>query len=241
MRIPSGLITASLLALMSSPAVMAAEEEKSAWSGSAELGSIRTSGNTSTSSTSGKFDLKHAGEHWDSRLRLTSLNSKDDGETSKEKYTAGVQFDRNFSATTYLAITADQERDRFSGFEYQSTAGFGFGYRAINRDTMHLDLEAGPGYRRDKIDGSGDIQEEAIGRLALKYHWTINDAVKFFEEFTADMGSENSIYRSETGLQSRLNGSLAMNLSYKIKYVDEVPLGSEQKDTEFGVTLVYSF
>jgi len=241
MRTPSGLITASLLALMSSPAVMAADEEKSAWSGSAELGSIRTSGNTNTSSTTGKFEVKHAGAQWDSRLRLTSLNSKDDGETSKEKYTAGVQFDRNFSETTYLAITADQERDRFSGFEYQSTAGFGFGYRAINSDTMHLDLEAGPGYRRDKVDDTGEIQEEAIGRLALKYQWTINDAVKFFEEFTADMGSENSIYRSETGLQSRLNGSLAMNLSYKIKYVDEVPLGSEQKDTEFGVTLVYSF
>lgn len=108
MRTPSGLITASLLALMSSPAVMAADEEKSAWSGSAELGSIRTSGNTSTSSTTGKFEVKHTGAQWDSRLRLTSLNSKDDGETSKEKYTAGVQFDRNFSETTYLAITADR-------------------------------------------------------------------------------------------------------------------------------------
>ncbi|UZK02511.1 DUF481 domain-containing protein [Venatoribacter cucullus] len=241
MRAPSALFTASLLALMSSPVVMAADEEKSAWSGSAELGSIRTSGNTSTSSTTGKFEVKHTGAQWDSRLRLTSLNSKDDGETSKEKYTAGVQFDRNVSETTYLAITADQERDRFSGFKYQGTAGFGFGYRAINTDTMHLDLEAGPGYRRDKVDDTGEIQEEAIGRLALKYQWTINEAVKFFEEFTADMGADNNIYRSETGLQSRLNGSLAMNLSYKIKYVDEVPLGSENKDTEFGVTLVYSF
>lgn len=241
MRTPSALFTASLLALISSPAVMAADEEKSAWSGSAELGSIRTSGNTSTSSTTGKFEVKHTGAQWDSRLRLTSLNSKDDGETSKEKYTAGVQFDRNFSETTYLAITADQERDRFSGFKYQGTAGFGFGYRAINTDTMHLNLEAGPGYRRDKVDDTGEIQEEAIGRLALKYQWTINEAVKFFEEFTADMGADNNIYRSETGLQSRLNGSLAMNLSYKIKYVDEVPLGSDNKDTEFGVTLVYSF
>lgn len=241
MRIPSSLITASLLALISSPAVMAADEEKKAWSGSAELGSIRTSGNTSTSSTTGKFEVKHAGEQWDSRLRLTSLNSKDDGETSKEKYTAGIQFDRNFTETSYLAITADQERDRFSGFAYQGTAGFGYGYRAINTNTMRLDLEAGPGYRRDRVDVSGEIQEEAIGRVALKYHWTINDAVKFFEEFTADMGSDNSIYRSETGLQSRLNSSLAMNLSYKIKYVDEVPIGSKRKDTEFGVTLVYSF
>ncbi|MBQ0780103.1 MAG: DUF481 domain-containing protein, partial [Thalassolituus oleivorans] len=46
---------------------------------------------------------------------------------------------------------------------------------------------------------------------------------------------------SETGLQSQINGSLATKLTYKVKYVEEVPADKENTDSEFGVTLVYSF
>lgn len=243
MRYTTGLLTSGLLAVLASYPVQAEEEAGAAkvWSGSAELGTIRTSGNTSTSSISGSFDLKRDTEIWDSRLRLTALTSKEEGVTSKEKYTGTVQFDRSFSETSYLAIVGNQERDRFSGFEYQGTAALGYGHRLIQRDNMKLDIEAGPGYRREKIKATREIDDEAIARVAAKFSWTISEGVELFEEFTADMGDQNSIYRSETGLKSRINGSLATRLSYKARYVDQVPDGNENLDTEFGVTLVVSF
>ncbi|MGB0502636.1 MAG: DUF481 domain-containing protein, partial [Thalassolituus sp.] len=78
-------------------------------------------------------------------------------------------------------------------------------------------------------------------RLALNYSWTISEGVKFIEIFSAEMGSDQSVYKSETGLQSQLSGSLATKLTYKVKYVEEVPAETENTDSEFGVTLVYSF
>jgi len=239
MRIP---FLAALL--LSSPFVVAAEDTRevpSAWDGSAELGFIDTSGNTDTQSTNGAFKVKHKGEQWDKALKLTALTSKEDGVTSKEKYNGEINLDRNFDARSYLAITGTQERARFSGFEYQSTASVGYGYRVINEDKMKLAFEAAPGYRRDKLKESGDINEDTILRIDADFSWTIQKGVEFTEEFVAELGEENSTYKSETGLKSQINGSLATKLTYKIKYVDEVPPENKNTDREFGVTLVYSF
>ncbi|MBM97255.1 MAG: hypothetical protein CMI09_15560 [Oceanospirillaceae bacterium] len=211
------------------------------WGGSAELGTIATTGNTETSSLNGKFALNRDGTQWDFNSKLEALRSEEDDVTSKEKYYGSVQFDRKFSEHSYIAITADQERDRFSGYTYQSTASVGYGYRLVHTDVQHLDIEAAPGYRRDKLQDSGKIDEEDIIRLALKYGWKINDGTTFTQTANADLGAGNSIYKTETGLQSQLNGALATKLTYKVKYVDDVPEDTKNTDTEFGVTLVYSF
>lgn len=224
--------------LLAPASVLAAEP---AWDGSAELGTIFTSGNTDTQSINGNLTVKRTGVVWDSTVKLEALTSEEDGVKSKEKYSALTQFDRNFDEHSYLAIVARQDRARFSGYTYQSTTSINYGYRALTRDNMKLDLEAGPGYRRDKLEDTGDIQDETIARLALAYSWSIRDGVSFIENFTAEIGGDQSIYRSETGLQSQLSGSLASKITYKVKYVDEVPADTENTDTEFGVTLVYSF
>lgn len=241
MRIPRHLMSMLLAGSATLPALASTDASPSPWSGFAELGSIWTSGNTDTTSINGKFELNHKGTDWASKLRLEALTSEEDNVTSKEKYNALVQFDRSFSTRSYLAIVGQQERDRFSGFEYQGTGSVGYGYRAIEEERMKLHLEAGPGYRRERVKSSGEVNDEAVVRLALSYHWTIRDGVEFIEEFSADMGDENSIVRSETGLKSQINGSLATKLTYKVKYVDRVPVDTENTDTEFGVTLVYSF
>ena len=228
--------------LMASGAAYAAEEApQSPWSGSTELGYISTSGNTDTQSTNAAFAVKHKGEKWDKSLKLSALTGEEDGTTSKEKYNAEVKFDRNFSERSYLVIDATQERDRFNGFEYQSTASIGYGYRAIKEEKMNLSLEAAPGYRRDKLKESGDINEDSILRLAANFDWEISEGVSFIEEFTADIGDDNSTYKSETGLKSKIIGALATKITYKIKYVEEVPDDNENTDRELGITFIYSF
>lgn len=241
----------SVLAVAVAQGAIAEETDSSPWSGDAELGAIWTSGNTKTNSLNGRFGIKHETETWVSEMKLSALGSQErtagetDKRTTKEKYSGQLQFDRNLSEHSYLALSAQQDRDRFSGFYYQGSAGVGLGYRAIKQENMQLDLEAGPGYYREHTRPSdtaqGEVNEFAIVRLALKYDWTIREGVSFTEEVNAELGSDNSIYRSETGLKTQLNRSLATKLTYNVKYVEEVPEGKKKMDTEFGVTLVYSF
>ncbi|MDO6680947.1 MULTISPECIES: YdiY family protein [unclassified Oceanobacter] len=231
----------TLLAIAAHTQAADTEKMPPFWGGSAELGSIITSGNTETSSLNGKFGLSRKGINWDSHYRLEALTSKEDDTVSKETYYGAIQLDRNFSEHSYLALHADQERARFSGFTYQSTISVGYGYRAIDSDTTNLDLEAGPGYNRDKLENSDEIEEQGMLRLAMKYGWKISKTTHFTQIASAEMGDDNSTYKSETGLKSQINGSLATKLTYKIKYVEEVPDANKNMDKEFGVTLVYSF
>lgn len=224
-----------------------AEEETAAaktypiWSGSAELGSVWTSGNTDTSSVNAKLEVMREAKHWESKVRFDALTSEEDNKTTKEKYKGLTQLNYKLTDRSYIAGVAWQERDRFSGFYYQSAASLGLGYRIISRDNMGLEIEVGPGYSRERERESHQLNSEAIGRGALKYQWTIRDGVSFIEDFSVEAGESNAIYISETGLKSQINGSLATKLTYKVKYVDKVPTESENRDSEFGVTLVYSF
>lgn len=233
----------AIMALSTAPALATEATETSLpkWGGGAELGAIWTAGNTDTSSINGKFAVKREGTDWVSSLNLTALSSEDEEKTTKEKYTGQIQLDRKLSEHSYIAAVIQQDRDRFSGFEYQGTASVGYGYRAIKSENMDLAFEAGPGYYREHVRDTHEINEEAIGRIAMNYQWTIREGVSFIEEAVAEMGSDNQTYRSETGLKSQINGSLATKLTYKIKHVAEVPEDTKKTDSEFGVTLVYSF
>lgn len=211
------------------------------WSGAAELGTLVTSGNTDSSSLNGKLNVKHEGKVWDKKLKLAARNSKEDGETSKEKYNAELQLDRNFSKRSYLASLLKQERDRFSGFSYQTTGAIGYGYRVFTDKALKAHIEVGPGYRRDKIKDTGVTEEEWIARLAGKLQWMISPDVQLVQEISAEPGQDNSVYESETSLESQVIGALATKLSYSLTYTDKVPDDKVNTDREFGVTLVYRF
>ncbi|MDF1764268.1 MAG: DUF481 domain-containing protein [Oleibacter sp.] len=230
---------ALVAALILSPTAWAVDD--GAWNGSAELGTIFTSGNTDTQSINAGVAAKHKGDVWDSALRLSALTSKEDDVVSKETYSGLLQFDRNFTERSYLALVAEQERARFSGYTYQTVFSASYGHRIIQQDNLQFNAEVGPGVRRDKLEDTGEIQRDTIARLAANIDWTIREGVSFIENFTAELGADNSIYKSETGLQSQVAGNLATKITYNVKYVDKVPASSENTDTEFGITLVYGF
>ncbi len=240
------LLLASMLLMplsaIAADEVAEAPEETGPWSGSAELGTIFTSGNSETQSINASLGAERDGEKWDSTFRISALKTKDEDTTTAEKYTFFSQFDRTLTERSYLAIVASQDRDRFSGYTYQTAVSVNYGYHAIMQDDMTLDLEAGPGYQRDKEEDTGEILEGAIARVALNFDWTITDGTQFIEYFSIEAGDENTIYRSETGLLNQISGRLASKITYKVKHQETVPdEETEKTDTELGVTLVYTF
>ena len=105
---------------------------------------------------------------------------------------------------------------------------------------MLLDLEIGPGARQSKLT-AGDTENEFTARAAAKYAWSITKTSKFTENLLAEVGQDATITKSVTALSSKINGDLAMKLSYAIKHISDVPAGFEKTDSETAVTLVYSY
>jgi putative salt-induced outer membrane protein YdiY len=215
------------------------------WAGQAELGFIDTSGNTDTRSLNGKFNLTHDQQPMKTRLKLEALTSEENGEKSKERYFAELKGDYTLSDRSYVASVLSYDDDRFTGFEYQGVLSVGYGYHAWRAKQGHFDIEVGPGYRRTSLyirnDEGDKLEEELIGRLSLDFAADISDNATFLETFTVEAGEFSTVYRSIMGLQSTLVSTLAMKINYEVKYIDNVPEGTEKMDTIVGATLVYGF
>ena len=223
----------------------AAQPSAANWAGSAELGFIETSGNSDTQSLNGKFDISREKDALKTALKTEALTSKENGTSSKEKYTSEIKVDYSLDEFDYLTSTFNYEDDRFSGYEYQYTFALGYGYRAWNDEGGKLDLEIGPGYRRNVLDQRDDqgkkVEDEAVGRAALNLQVNLSSNAKFTEVITIEGGDANVIYKSDMGLESALIGALAMKINYQVKYTEEVPEDTENTESQVAVTLVYNF
>ena len=237
------LATSLLSSALILPSLSFAEEVT--WDGNAELGFIQTSGNSDTQSLNSKFKMSREEGPFKSGLRLVALSSEESGERSKEKYLAALKFDYAIGEKDYLTSQALYEDDRFNGYQYQSTTTIGYGYHAWKDENGKLDLEAGPGYRRDALEDRNEhgdkVIEEAVGRLSLDLLVNLGESAKFTEAFTVEAGDSKTVYTSDMGLQSTLTGSLAMKVSYEVKHTTDVPDGTKKTDSLVGITLVYDF
>ena len=247
-NISAVLLSATLLSANSVViAADAAAAEKSPWKSSAELGYVMTSGNSETSTINAKFDATHEKEKWRHNVHAEAFGASSTDQvtnvetTSAERYQLSGKSDYKYSEFNYVFGLANYDKDRFSGYEYQSTIAAGYGRRLINDEDMTLDLEIGPGLRVVKLDNAPDSDSEGILRLAGKFLWKVSDTATFTEDLSIDAGSDLTVSKSVTALTAKVNTSLAMKLSLTIKSNSVVPAGKEKTDSETAVTLVYSF
>lgn len=251
--INKAIASASIISSLLLPLLSQAESTETApsatpdasWAGNAELGFIQTSGNSDTQSFNGKFNIVRDLQPLKTSFKFEALTSEESGDPSKEKYLSELKLDYSLGEFDYFTSLLSYEDDRFSGYQYQSTLSLGYGYRAWNSEQGKLDLEVGPGYRRNALEARNEhgekIEEEAVGRFGLNLEVKISDNAKFTEVISIEGGDSNVVYKSDMGLQSTLVGTLAMKINYQVKHTDQVPEDTKNTDSQIGVTLVYSF
>lgn len=232
------------LTLVSGNAV-AEEKEKSPWTASAELGFIRTTGNTETETTSAKGDLVYEVDKWRHTGHAEAYGQKSQDATgnsvvSAERYELSGKSDYKFNESDYAFGLVKLQKDRFSGFEYEHIVSAGYGRNVLKQADMQLDVEIGPGIRFFKVDNAAS-DDEALLRLAGNYWWQISDTSKFIQELGVDIGEEITSTKSVTGIQAAINSTLALKFTYTIRNKSEVPVGTEKTDTEAAMTLVYTY
>jgi putative salt-induced outer membrane protein len=233
--------------ILFSTGTVSAEEAKSPWNSSAELGYVNVSGNTNTETLKATFDLAYEIDKWLHKAHAESFSSKTETtdtavvppvtteERSAAKWLVSGQSDYKFSDIDYIYGLLSYEDDRFSGFQYQAKLGLGYGRRVIHTDKHELKLEAGPGYRASKLEPTvppaaavnTEKQDETLLRLNAAYAWKISKTSKFTENLTAEYGEDQDEWKSVTALTANINSMLAMKLSHTVKHLDKVPVGVE--------------
>ena len=213
---------------------------ESEWKGEAEVGAVLTSGNTETQNVNAKAKLVNERDKWKHTAKLEIMSSSSDSETTAERYFASGKSDYKLSDKNYLYGLITYENDRFSGYDYRTNESLGYGRHLIKRDNLTLDAEAGAGARQSKLR-TGSSENEGVFRLAGALNWKISAASIFSEDLSFDIGENQTVSKSVTGLKTQIVGSLATKITYTVKNTSDVPPGVKTTDTETAVTLVYSF
>ncbi|MBT8147304.1 MAG: DUF481 domain-containing protein [Gammaproteobacteria bacterium] len=205
-----------------------------------ELGAIFTSGNTEEENVSYGVTVDWLQENWEYQFTSDGLRNSRFGDVTAQRFYHVARGRRELDETSYLSIRGAYEDDRFNGYDYQADATVSYGRVWLNdRDNMSLSTDIGPGFRRSVTDF--DEFNELIVRAAGEYLWNLSDNANFFQNLSAEVGEDTSIYRSETGVESALMENLSLRFSINIRHQTEVPAGLEKTDTATAVTVVWSF
>lgn len=224
-----------------------------------ELGFLLKTGNTNSADIKAGVQLRYDQALWRNSLAINLLakkaevedeNGEDNWVTSDQTWdvAAKTNYTINEAHSNYVYGSADYKQDRFSGFENQSSVSAGWGRRWYSDEVSSFDADIGPGFKRDVLMATSTMPEETKDAFIVQasglYLHKINEHVEFRQYLAAKYATksgENSVYRSETSVTTKLIETLQLKFSLNIDHNSVVETGTKKTDTETAVTIVYSF
>lgn len=233
---PSLLATLCLLGCLgAAPAI--AQETENALSTEIELGAIFTSGNTEDENIKFKGNMVYLRESWEYGFSVDGFRSSKNSVLAAQRvYTVGSAT-YNLDPDSFILTRVAHEDDRFSGYDSQSDVSVSYGHSLLpDRENMDWNYTIGAGMRYSREPG--DTTSEAILRLGTELRWNVSENALFIQTLSVESGSESSIGRSESSIQSDIMDNLSMKFTIKVKHQTDVPIGREKTDSEMSVTLL---
>ena len=211
------------------------------WKGAADLGWLSNSGNSESTAVNAQLELSKETEKWEHAIKLagagaSSENDAGDDEVSAEKYSLSLKSDRKLDERSYLYAIIDYTDNRFSGYEFQSNAGVGYGYKVIAEETMTLLFEIGPGYSHSQLSpenrtaGESSHIEEFTYRLGEAFTWNFSETSELSQYITYQGGSDLNTLKFGGFVQSKLSNALSLKVG-----IDVTQRGGDAQDAAEAV------
>lgn len=224
-----------------------AEEKKGfEWSHHIELSYIQTSGNTETKSFAGK--LETAGQGGINRLFFSAdiLFQKNAGVETADRIMLNGSWELKFSDRFFGLLTADYQRDRFSGYDHRFSAGPGLGCDLLASEKTTLKVSGSLNYYYDQFTGEESSSDSHLAMKAgfsseyrLKQNLRLKNDLDYFIS-TDD--SDNYFVTNESALYVSINKFVSIGLRYLIDYQNAPPAEEfERLNTTFFSSLVFDF
>ncbi|WP_158701067.1 DUF481 domain-containing protein [Phytohalomonas tamaricis] len=208
--------------------------------GNAELGYTKISGNSDSETLLAKTTMTWYHNVWSYSLHAAANSASSDNETSAEEYLLAGRTRYNLSRLNYLFGLARWDKDRFSGYDSQTTLAAGYGRQLLVGPPHSLSVEFGPGVRHDELSDGGN-ENHGLAYGGLDYAWQVSDTALFSQGLATEITGENIIGRSDTALKVAINDTLSLKLSYEVEFNDSPPAdASSQTDTTTAVSVVYN-
>ena len=213
---------------------------KKGWDGEIALGGSLATGNTDRQALDVDVKASHRAGRFEDRYKLSGEFAREDGNTTASRINAGAQSNYDISDRFYALGFAEVERDKFSGFRFETEAGAGVGYRVVDTDDLSFDVELAPGFRHSEINGGGNDNKFFVrGSALLRYR--VSDTATLANE-TLVSGESNQVRIEETAsLTVTVISNLAARISFNIRYNSNPPAAAKKTDTVTKGALIYTF
>jgi len=235
---------AALLLVAAAPlaSLHAQEEAMSPWSGEVSAGFVSSSGNSDTRTANARFELGYDSTDFKHRLNGQALQTRDDSQTTVERYTAGYKLDYNLTPKDFLFFSAEFEKDLFGGVRQRTAQTAGYGRRLLDSGRHQWNVELGGGLRQLEFqEPDGASEDEAIGRFFSDYRFRISDSSRFEQSVRVESGKSNTSTESVSELQLSIIGNIFVALSYTLRHNTDVAEGTDKVDTFTAINLSYGF
>ena len=218
-----------------------------------EVGLLSASGNTNANSLKAALHSEHETAKWNNNyfaemLYKQSKTENDDGETTSEvtaqRFFGYAQFDYKLMTRGQRTFMyADNENDRFNGYEYRASLAAGWSQRLWNEDESSFRYSVGPGYAFVAVEEGteSNVNNGLIARASGEYQYQWNTGAQLRQFMSAEIGADNIKTRSVTALSANLFDSLAMKLAFNLAYETEPLEDVKSVNTETTVSVVYRF
>lgn len=155
---------------------------------------------------------------WGQEVRAEAITATDNTSTNntEQYYLSGKLLHRS-TDTIYEFAKLSAEKDLTSAYDYQITALAGVGMDVLKTKEQKLSVELGAGARHNKVDLTGNTENEVIGSVAGFYQYQINPTVRFNQDLSYEFGQDSRTLRSRTALSADLTQKIAAVASYNLK------------------------
>lgn len=211
------------------------------WSGKGEAGIVFARGNSDTDTANVKFGLARELDRWKHSFDILALRAANNGTTNAERYGAAWQSDFKMSDRSFWFGNLRYEQDKFSGFDFQTSATTGYGYKIIDTATTKLTGQLGAGYRRSKFALTGATTGDAVLRGDLAYEHALTETTRIIDRLSVESGSSNTLASNELALQVKMSDAFALSFGVGVRVNSDPPAGSKKTDTLTTLNLVYAF
>mgnify|MGYP001816114337 CR=1 FL=1 len=217
-------------------------EEYFEWSLKADVNGTYNSGNTDSDNTLLFTDGSVKwGEHRH-RADLTFRDETVNGASTQEQTLFNYGYSWLFNDPWFVGGAVNYERDPVRDLDYRYTVGALFGRDIFDDADKYLSIAIGPGYQRQKL--GGEEEGGAVAMWNLRYEHKLLSWVDFFhtQNFAWQFyGTDNAIFKTNTGLNFDLVNDLYFNVSLRYDYETEPAEGRSKDDSTFAFGVGYKF
>jgi len=233
-----------------------------------ELSFVQTQGNTDTTAFSLDFNGKKSWGAHSLKLHADALYGTESGLENKNKFFTELNYDWQFARHVALNYVAGYKEDKFSGFDYQFYTGPGAKIIVLDEKPFALDFQGNVLYSIDQgmnkyydANGTEVLYPYPDGTAGLtkvpgayndywgymlkgNFAWQILEGLKFRQEasYRSDFKAPKTYFvYAKTALESKINSTFSMGVSYKVDYTNVPPAGNKRTDTTLMTSLIIDY